>query len=988
MAYTPRLRDRTGSFCASCPLAGRRKVPAALPPAGAAHAGIVLLGEAPAAAEEARGEPFIGPSGSLLTAALSRADLRRDRLWITNAASCRFTEDDVKRHDSLEALDCCAAGLRAELKAAWDSGYRVIVALGQTALEACGIEGKIGAWRGSVTKPGDNAALPPFKIVPAYHPAAIPHWSGSGRGTADPFLTLVADLEKARDVADGKWTVPAEHFNLDPSFKEVCQWFERMADERPLFGCDIETDGLSRFNSEPVVIGFATSEADALVLPLRVRGRDDLVWSSTEWGILKPRMDLAFERGYSIFQNAAFDVPFLRYKGFRLPVDAVEHDTFLLHSVVAPEEPHNLGYITSQFGATSYWKDVFKNRPGSIYEMEPEEMRRYNARDSVVLMQIIPRLREKAEKLGLYDEYVNVTMPLFRYGVVEMEETGVPFDYERLEDFGELLDDLIERKETRMRDLLQLPREFELRNSQHLAWLLYGWKPAWTARVDAEYAKRVDGIQKVGSKLELLRTQMDGTKMKPATREKRIAQAEASMARQSSTAEFAKWRDLKHLSDNMHCPWVPSSWDPPATDKGGVSTDKEALLSLTIKLQNDLAERDDRVAKHDATIDRLKAEGKHDTKAAQHAADLLATAEFEAESIQSVLTFLEEMRDLAEYTKLKEAFTKYKPAPDGRIHPWWNAGGAATGRLSCSGPNLMQIPHGDEKKPNDPANEIRRFVRAEFGQVLVSGDFENAEVMLFGAETEDPIILDAYYSGKNIHDINTRTLFAVDKDSPLWGPGRMAAKKMQFGRYQYGSGLRTMFRKILLECPGLNLTFSQLEEADRRWWEAHPSAKAWDERMTALALKDRIVYNEFGRARIFLGNAGDVPRAAKNFRIQSACASIINRATLRILKRRDTEAPHAKMVMQVHDQVIFMAPADEAPVMARVIREELERPFMYKGVERYLRAGMEWGPSYGEFVDLEGPVPAVVPEDRVETPERRSAWKKAKAKEHLAELVA
>jgi len=957
------------------------------PPAGAEHSKIVLLGEAPAAAEEARLEPFIGPSGSLLNAALARADLRRDRLWITNTTSCRFTENDAKRKDSQDAVASCAGGLRTELTAAWAAGYRVIVALGQTALEVCGVSGKIGSWRGSVFDMPPETGLPAFKVVPSYHPAAIPHWSGSGRGTADPFLNLVADLEKARDVARGTWTIPPEHFILEPSFAEARDWLKEIAGRRLEVGADIESDGLSRFWAEPVCIGLATSESDCLVLPLRVRSRDDLYWSASEWTVLGPLLDQAFEQGSFIFQNAAFDAPFLRYKGFRLPTRSIAHDTFLLHSEIAPEEPHNLGYITSQHGATPYWKDVFKNRPGSIYEMDPVEMRRYNARDSVVLKQITPRMLDKARELGVYDDYVNVTMPLFRGAVMEMQETGVPFDYERLQDFSILLDDLIEAKAAKMREGMGLPEEFELKNPGHLAWLLYGFKPAWALRVDEEYEKRRAGIEKVRGNLELLRTQQEGTRMRPATREKRIAQLEASMARQESTAEFVKWRRLKHLADNLEPVWIPPSWDPPSTEKGGVSTDKEALLSLKIQLQNNLAERDGRIEKHEERLKALAAEGKAETQAARHTAELLATAEAECERIQKVLNFVEDMHDYAEYAKLKEAFTVYKPAPDGRIHPWWNAGGAATGRLSCSGPNLMQIPHGDEKKPNDPANEIRRFLRAAFGQVFVSGDFENAEVCLFGCETEDPIILDAYYSGKNIHDINTRTLFNLEPDSVLWNPGRMAAKKMQFGRYQYGSGLRTMFRKILLECPGLKLTYADLEDADARWWEAHPCAKAWDERMTAQALKDRIVFNEFGRARIFLGNAGDVPRAAKNFRIQSACASIINRATLRMLSRRDAEAPNARMVMQVHDQVIFMAPAAEAPAMARIIREELERAFLDKGIERVLRAGMEWGPSYGEFVDIKGPVPDVVPADRVETPEIRGAWRLARAKEHLKELA-
>lgn len=230
--------------------------------------------------------------------------------------------------------------------------------------------------------------------------------------------------------------------------------------------------------------------------------------------------------------------------------------------------------------------------------------------------------------------------------------------------------------------------------------------------------------------------------------------------------------------------------------------------------------------------------------------------------------------------------------------------------------------------------------------------FENAEVALFGCDTDDPIILDAYYSGKNLHDINTRTLFAIDSDSPLWGSGRDAAKIMQFGRYQYGGGLRSIHRQLVLKAPKLNLTLKSLEAADARYWEAHPKIREWDERVSREVETERVLRNEFGRFRVFANNTSAIAREGKNFRIQSACASIINRATISIRKEILERNLKAFLVMQVHDQLVFECPVEEAPEVARLVRSHLEAPFVYKGTDRHLRVGLEWGPNFGDLKEI------------------------------------
>ena len=115
-------------------------------------------------------------------------------------------------------------------------------------------------------------------------------------------------------------------------------------------------------------------------------------------------------------------------------------------------------------------------------------------------------------------------------------------------------------------------------------------------------------------------------------------------------------------------------------------------------------------------------------------------------------------------------------------------------------------------------------------------------------------------------------------------------------------------------------------------------------------LEKRIVYNEFGRARIFLDNEKDIIKEAMNFKIQSAGASILNRAIARIQARIDAHRPALKgyPIMQIHDQLVYECPDSEVELFSTFIREEMTRPFMYHGALRSLRIELTVGKNFGE----------------------------------------
>jgi DNA polymerase-1 len=243
---------------------------------------------------------------------------------------------------------------------------------------------------------------------------------------------------------------------------------------------------------------------------------------------------------------------------------------------------------------------------------------------------------------------------------------------------------------------------------------------------------------------------------------------------------------------------------------------------------------------------------------------------------------------------------------------------------------------------------VREFFVAPPGWKIVDDDTENLEVALLGYETRDPIIIDIYESGKNIHDENTRILFGLTPEDELWGEGRKAAKVFQFGGLSYGGGDREIYKKVLMSAPKLPLTFAHFQEAKEAWMKAHPAYVSWRAEITERVLRDRKLYNAFGRMRIFLGHERDIVKEGMNFMIQSAGACVINRAMVRLYDRLKAAGMKTRFIMQVYDEIVLEAPDAEVEVAAAWLKEELTRPFMMHGRTCSVRAEPSWGQTFFE----------------------------------------
>ena len=384
------------------------------------------------------------------------------------------------------------------------------------------------------------------------------------------------------------------------------------------------------------------------------------------------------------------------------------------------------------------------------------------------------------------------------------------------------------------------------------------------------------------------------------------------------TKVYQQLVELQAIKDRGQA-YILKGWRPPQTDSGKPSVDKQGLLAFQIQLNNRRSE----IVGKETFVDELG-------------------------QIDLLLGWL---KDLAHYGRLKKylsTYTQYVPGKDGRIHPRWLMHGTVSGRLSCREPNLQNVPKGRDD-PDDPAAQVRHFFVPREGWSFVSCDYVNLEAQLLAYETLDPQLVSVFTKGLNLHDLNTKSMFKIDETSPRWKSARRAAKVFFFGGISYGGGDRTIFEKVWLEAPELNLTFAEFKKAKDSWMADHPSYVRWKEAIGQEVMTKRELRTEFGRFRAFLSNDVDIIKEALDFKIQSSGASLVNRAMVRIAHERDRLGLKAKFVLQVHDQLVMECPDEEVQTVQGLMVSEMEKPFSYKGQTRTIKVDPTIGKTFGEL---------------------------------------
>jgi DNA polymerase-1 len=312
----------------------------------------------------------------------------------------------------------------------------------------------------------------------------------------------------------------------------------------------------------------------------------------------------------------------------------------------------------------------------------------------------------------------------------------------------------------------------------------------------------------------------------------------------------------------------------------------------------------------------LPAPGKGGKKVISTAADVLEELAAEFPIARKVLEF----RQLA---KLKGTYVDALPAlmdtGSGRIHTTFNQTGAATGRLSSSNPNLQNIPI-----RSGLGREIRAaFVpRVENGQAwkLIVADYSQIELRLLAHMSRDPVLVDAFRNGEDIH---TRTAAEVFGVPPLMitAEQRRDAKAVNFG-IVYG---QTAFG--LAAALGIDR-----KEADlyiRAYFERYAGVRRFIETTVAEVRRTGVSTNLYGRKRpipdIKSGNPNArnfAERTAVNTPLQGTAADLIKLAMIRISQK--LRGMRARMLLQVHDELVFEAPPEEVEAVRSMVKSEME----------------------------------------------------------------
>jgi len=878
-----------------------------LPGAGSQKGKVVFILDAPSRADLSLGNVLTDNYGRFFSWALGEAGLYRYQVWVTSLNS-----QGLQGFDKESMIDEEMSDLRSELKYLKDRGYRVIVPLGEEVTRFFGITGKYDDIRGSIVEKDE------WYILPTYHPGDIHSkmYTRKRDGSKTNMKYVwIGDLRKAKEISQTVWTPPKENFNIYPTLDDLREWVKKS--ENSLVAVDIETTGFNRDHAEIVMIGTALSGEDALCVPLleKVGGS---YWSISEREEVRRLLELLLCERQLLFQNALFDVPFLQENGYEVPWKNVVHDTMLLHHALNPELPHKLGFIVSVYGNTPYWKEDFLGRTGSILEMQDDEVRTYNLRDSVVLHQVLKPMLEELEEENLQAAY-RENMSLLA-AVSSMTKNGVGLNPGMLKKWARSAKKEHDRLEQEMREIANLPPAFNFSSAADKAYLFFGTVPKkFDKLVELREFEETDEVKFLCENPDCQKRTFWAESQTRALCPKcnvvgKPTNEHRSRARRSKDTQA--YRDLIRLAEvaeGVTPLFIPPRFEVRTTDSNNISVGSGALLSLQNQTQNRLA-----------VMKRLKTRDEE----REHQATLL-------------LDFLQKY---TEWSKLHKNITSYSSFPlrqDGRVHPSFLIHGTATGRLSCSSPNLQQIP----KKMKG----IRDAFVAPPGRKLVSADYQNLEVHVLAYETNDAELIRMIKNGINIHDENTKILFGISEDDNMWELARRAAKIFQFGGLSYGGGDREIHEKIILEVPKLGLTMRDYREAKRRWMEKHPGYAEWADRVKATALTARRSENWAGRVRILNGKVSDILKQALNTPIQGGAGSIINRAMVRIYDRLCNEYPSAMLLLQIHDQLIVECDESDLPGVTSLMREEMQAPVNFHHVPRSFPVDVEVGDSWGKL---------------------------------------
>ncbi|MDE0610347.1 MAG: DNA polymerase I [Anaerolineaceae bacterium] len=322
-----------------------------------------------------------------------------------------------------------------------------------------------------------------------------------------------------------------------------------------------------------------------------------------------------------------------------------------------------------------------------------------------------------------------------------------------------------------------------------------------------------------------------------------------------------------------------------------------------------------------------------------------------AETLEKLRPFHEIIGHISEHRELNKLKGTYVDSlPDlinshtGRLHTSYNQTGTSTGRISSNNPNLQNIPIRTE-----PGREVRRAFVPQDGSQLLSVDYNQIELRVMAHFCEDPTLLEAFQQEQDIHSVTAATVFGIPLEEVSYQE-RDFAKRVNFG-LMYGMGAFGL-------ASDSDMSVKQAREFIADYFGRMPRVRDWIDATKQLARQGPLT-TLFGRRHEFpvllnagRGNAVAVSRAERvaiNLPIQGSAAEIMKRAMLDVHAALATNQLDARMILQVHDELVLEVPDGQLAETGRLVVEVMEAAVELKAP---LRANAEVGLNWRDMQPL------------------------------------
>lgn len=415
---------------------------------------------------------------------------------------------------------------------------------------------------------------------------------------------------------------------------------------------------------------------------------------------------------------------------------------------------------------------------------------------------------------------------------------------------------------------------------------------------------------------------------------------------------------VEPLFDELEIPLIPIIAD---IEQAGVALDINYLKELSKHMDNLLREMEQQIYTtsggqqfninspkqlNEVLFDRLNIS----TKGIRKTTHGLSTAADVLENLRDEHPIIPLILEYREISKLKGTYVDALPLLvnpyTGRVHTSYNQTGAATGRLSSSNPNLQNIPIRTEL-----GREVRRAIISPPGMYLLSVDYSQVELRIMAHTSGEKYLLDAFASGQDIHAATASLVYGV----PLIEVNkaqRNFAKRVNFGLL-YGMGAFRLARDS-------DLTLAEADQFIKTYFERLPEVKRYLDETKRLAAEQGFLTTLRGRRRNFpvlynSANRSDrnaiaqEEREAINYPIQGTAADIIKQAMINLHRELNARKLGARMILQVHDELVLEVPEERLKKTAALVVEVMEAAYQ---LDAPLQANAAFGTNWRDMESI------------------------------------